>query len=117
MGRTGGSARDGAGHRARARPGLVFLHPLCRDARARLTPISTASIASMPTYGTQGGEPSWPNDAAFASRARKDHHNPAAWPGSSAQGRPTAPDKSGWKTLSSAAPPGNENPNELAVSM
>ncbi len=36
VGRTRGFARSGAGYRAHARPKLVFLHPLRRDARARL---------------------------------------------------------------------------------
>ena len=36
VGRTRGFARAGAGYSAHARPKLVFLHPLCRGARARL---------------------------------------------------------------------------------
>ena len=35
-GRTRGFARGGAGYNEHARPKLVFLHPLCRGARARL---------------------------------------------------------------------------------
>ena len=36
VGRTRGFARGGAGYNEHARPKLVFLHPLCRGARARL---------------------------------------------------------------------------------
>ena len=36
VGRTRGFARSGPGYREHARPKLVFLHPLCRGARARL---------------------------------------------------------------------------------
>ena len=36
VGRTRGFARDGHSYREHAHPKLVFLHPLCRDARARL---------------------------------------------------------------------------------
>ena len=36
VGRTRGFARDGHGYRAHAQPKLVFVHPLCRGARARL---------------------------------------------------------------------------------
>ena len=36
IGRTRGFARDRHGYSEHARPKLVFLHPLCRGARARL---------------------------------------------------------------------------------
>ena len=36
VGRTRGFARDGHGYSKHARPKLVFVHPLCRRARARL---------------------------------------------------------------------------------
>ena len=36
VGRTRGFGRGGSGYRAHARPKLVFLHPLCQRARARL---------------------------------------------------------------------------------
>ena len=43
VGRTRGFARDGHGYSEHARPKLVFVHPLCRRAQARLGSSSTVS--------------------------------------------------------------------------
>ena len=65
VGRTRGFARDGHGYREHARPKRVFVHPLCRRARARLraatldprlrhgvpkTMLSAAQMRSLPEF-------------------------------------------------------------------
>ena len=77
VGRTRGFARGGAGYSEHARPKLVFVHPLCRGARARLR----AADLDPPPATWSGEDDAQRRTDAIPSRVLPRHRRPPSPPG------------------------------------